>query len=129
MPKTEHLPLCALALGSMPLLGRHRSEHTSVFPRHCPSGCSLALSSRHSKSRRLAAGNKGVTYEKAPKVQLHWQIAVDMYFDAVLCTPPWQDRDKVLLPALIHYRRCDFLEKRLHFLCIPIKGSHAFISH
>lgn len=65
--------------------------------------------------------------QKNPKVQLHWQFAVDMYLDMVLYISPWRDRDKVLLPALIHYRRLDFLENRLHFLCIPITGFYAFI--
>lgn len=41
--------------------------------------------------------------QKTPKVQLHWQFVVDMYLDTVLCISPWQERDKVLLPALIHY--------------------------
>lgn len=135
MPKTKHLPPCALAWGSAPLLGRHRSEHTFVFPKHSPSGCSLALSSRHSKSHRLAAGKKEENIQhmwmlqKTPKVQLHWQFIVDMYLDTVLCISPWQERDKVLLPALIHYWRLDFLEKGLPFLCIPITGFYTFISY
>lgn len=72
MPKTKHLPPCALAWGSVPLLGHHRSEHKFVFPKHSPSGCSLLLSSRHSKSHQLAAGNKEETcnicgYRKNPQ--------------------------------------------------------------
>lgn len=30
----------------------------------------------------------------------------------VLCVSPWQDRDKVLLPALIHYQGLDSLKNR-----------------
>lgn len=59
MPMTRRLPPCAPAWGSAPLLGHHRNGHTSAFPTHSPSGCSLALSSRHSKSHQPAAGYKG----------------------------------------------------------------------
>lgn len=60
------------------------------------------------------------TLQKTLKVHLHWQFAVGMYLDVVLCISLWQDRDKVLLPTLIHYQRLGFLENRLYFLCIPI---------
>lgn len=80
MPMTKRLPPCAPAWESAPLLGHHRNGHTSVFPKHSPSGCSLALSSKHSKSHRLAAGYRGEMYNvrmlhKASEVHSHCQFS------------------------------------------------------